>query len=227
MNKSAAIVGVAIAAISLSVGLVGCGKDSKTSTTSTSTTTSPTTTSAAATTSAQASGPAQTLEEYLQANNIQATVVTHGTPGAPAIDLPVPEGWSQLPESEDAPYGGISYDAPSDPASPVAFKARLSKLTGKIDTDKLLVASVGELKNQQGFDGGDGEKSTLSGFPAYQILGSYTKNGAQRVGAEKTAVIQGADGIYLLEIAGSGPEADAQAIQNATNVIDEKTTITP
>ena len=88
MNKSAAIVGVAIAAISLSVGLVGCGKDSKTSTTSTSTST--TTTSAAATTSAQASGPAQTLEEYLQANNIQATVVTHGTPGAPTIDLPVP-----------------------------------------------------------------------------------------------------------------------------------------
>lgn len=225
MKKSAVAMGVAIAAISLSVGLVGCGKDSKPSTTSTSTST--TTTSAAATTSAQASGPAQTLEEYLQANNIQATVVTHGTPGAPTIDLPVPEGWSQLPESEDAPYGGISYDAPSDPASPVAFKARLSKLTGKIDTDKLLVASVGELKNQQGFDGGDGEKSTLSGFPAYQILGSYTKNDAQRVGAEKTAVIQGADGIYLLEIAGSGPEADAQAIQNATNVIDEKTTITP
>ena len=223
--KPAVAMGVAIAAISLSVGLVGCGKDSKTSTTSTSTST--TTTSAAATTSAQASGPAQTLEEYLQANNIQATVVTHGTPGAPTIDLPVPEGWSQLPESEDAPYGGISYDAPSDPASPVAFKARLSKLTGKIDTDKLLVASVGELKNQQGFDGGDGEKSTLSGFPAYQILGSYTKNDAQRVGAEKTAVIQGADGIYLLEIAGNGPEADAQAIQNATNVIDEKTTITP
>src|SRR6185312_3574741 len=110
MRKSALAVGVAIATISLGVGLVGCGSDSKTSKESTSTSTSTSTTTSAkptTTTSAEASGPHETLDEYFKKNNIQETPITHNTPGAPVVDLPVPEGWSQLPESEDAPYGGI------------------------------------------------------------------------------------------------------------------------
>lgn len=227
MKTSAAAIGVAVAALSLTVGLVGCNKESKSSSTTTTTTTSTSTsTTTTTTTSTQASGTQVTLDDYFKKNNIQETVVHHDTPGAPVVDLPVPDGWTQLPESEDAPYGGIQLNSPSNPADPVKFEALLEKLTGNINTDELLPASVGDLKNQPDFDGGDGQKSTLSGFPAYQILGSYNKNGAQRIGAQKTVVIQGKDGVYLLLLVGRGPEADAQAIMDATNVIDEKTTIT-
>jgi Probable lipoprotein LpqN len=219
MKKTVASIGVAIVAISLGIGLVGCGKESKKTTTSTST--------SVATTSARASGPNETLGDYLKKNNIQETAVSHNTPGAPTINLPVPDGWTQLPESEDAPYGGMKLNAPTDPADPATFRFLLEKLTGNVNTDQLLAASVGDLKNQQDYDGSDGQKSTLGGFPAYQILGTYTKDGAKRVGAQKTVVIQGKDGIYLFVLRGRGLRADINMITDATNVIDEKTTITP
>jgi hypothetical protein len=221
MKKSVASIGVAIVAISLGIGLVGCGKESKKTTTSTSTSTS------VATTSVRASGPNETLGDYLKKNNIQETAVSHNTPGAPTINLPLPDGWTQLPESQDAPYGGIKLNAPTDPTDPATFRFLLEKLTGTVNTDQLLAASVGDLKNQQDYDGSDGQKGTLGGFPAYQILGTYTKDGAKRVGAQKTVVIQGKDGIYLLVIRGRGLRADMNTITDATNVIDEKTTITP
>lgn len=224
MKKSAGVLGVAIAAISLGVGLAGCGKEEKTS--STTTTTSPTTTTSTTTTSAQAAGPNQTLDEYLKQNNIQETLVSHDTPGAPVVDIPTPDGWTTLPESEDAPYGGFELNSPSDPADPVKFEFLLEKLTGNINTDELLRVSVGDLKNQPGFDGGDGATGTLNNQPAYQIGGSYTKDGQQRIGAQKSVVIPGKDGTYLLLIIGRGPDADAQAIMDATGWIDEKTTIT-
>ena len=227
MKKPAVTIGVALAAVSLGLGLVGCGKDSKSNDkTSTSTATSTSTSTSTATTSAQPSSFAS-FDDYLKANNIGETVVHHDTPGAPVVDLPVPAGWHQIPESEDAPYGGIVLDTPADPNDPADFRALLEKLSGDVNTDELLPASVSDLRNQQNFDGGQGEKSTLSGFPAFQVLGSYTKDGAQRIGAQKTVIIQGKDGIYLLALIGRGPEADADAIRNATAVIDEKTTITP
>ncbi|MFZ0834385.1 MAG: LpqN/LpqT family lipoprotein [Mycobacterium sp.] len=227
MKKPVATIGVALAAISLGLGLVGCGKDSKsddktTTSTSTSTSTSTTTT----TTSAQPSS-FESFDDYLKANKIGETIVHHDTPGAPVIDLPVPAGWSQLPESEDAPYGGIVLDAPADPNDPANFRALLEKLSGNFNTDELLAASVSDLRSQQNFDGGEGQKSTLGGYPAYQILGSYTKDGAQRIGAQKTVIIEGKDGMYLLALIGRGPEADSDAIRQATAVVDEKTTITP
>lgn len=222
MRKSVASIGVAIAAISLGIGLAGCGKESKTTSASTSASTS----TSVATTSARASGPNETLGDYFTKNNIQETPVGHNTPGAPTINLPVPDGWTQLPQSEDAPYGGIKLNAPTDQADPATFRFLLEKLTGNVNTDQLLAASVGDLKNQKDYDGSDGQKSTLGGFPAYQILGTYTKDGAKRVGAQKTVVIQGKDGIYLLLLRGRGLKGDMNAITDATNVLD-KTTITP
>jgi hypothetical protein len=228
MKMSAAAVGIAIAAISLGVGLVGCSSSSKTTTTSSSSTTSTSSTTAAPTsTSAQASGPNETIAEYIKQSNIQETTISHGTPGAPAIDLPTPDGWTQIPESTDAPYGGIVFSTPADPNDPPRIIAIVEKLTGNVDTDKLLSYAPGELKNLPGYDGGDGEKNTLSGFPAYQLGGNYTKNGTQRVIAQKMVVIQAKDGgIYVLQLKAEGPEPDKTPLMDATTQIDDKTIIT-
>ena len=201
-------------------------QSSKSSNTSTSTSTSTATTSAPST-SAQASGPNETIADYIKNNNIQETTITPGTPGAPTIDLPVPEGWTRIPEGADAQYFGIVFNTPTNPDDPPKIIATVEKLTGNVDTDKLLAVAPGEVKNLPGFNGGDCRKSTLSGHPACQIGGSYTKNGVPRVVAQKTVVIPREDGIYVLQVNAEGLQADADALNAAAGVIDEKTTITP
>jgi hypothetical protein len=228
MKKSAATVGVAIVAISLGVGLAGCGSHSKSTTASSSTSSATTTTTKATTsTSARASGPNQTIADYIKQNGIQETMVSHSTPGAPTIDLPVPDGWKVVPESSDAPYGGIVFNTPTDPNDPPKILAIVEKLTGNVDADKLLAVAPGEVKNLQGYSGGDGEKNMLSGFPAYQLGGDYTKDGTPRVVAQKTVVIQGKDGIYVLQLNAEGPQPDKNPLMDATTVIEDKTNITP
>ena len=223
MKKSAAI-GVGIAAISVTVGVVGCGKESKSSSTSSSTSTS-TSTSNPTSTSAQASAPNETIADYVKQNNIEETNISHSAAGAPAIDIPVPDDWIKVPESADGPYAGMVFDTPADPNDPPKITAVLHKLTGNVDTDRLLSYAPGDIKNLPGYDGGDGDKSTLSGFPAYQLGGNYTKNGAQRLIAQ-TVVIQTSDGIYVLQFNAEGPEPDKTPLMDATTVIDDKTTIT-
>ena len=223
--KKSATVGVAIAAITVGMGLVGCGKDSESSTTTTTTSTS-TTTTTTTTTSAQASGPHQTLGDYLKENNIQETTISPGTPGAPNVDLGMPDGWTAQPPSEDAPYGSIVSDTPSDPNDVPRIRAFFERLTGNVDTDKLLAASPGEVLNLPGYEGNQGEKNALAGYPAYQVGGEWTKDGVKRMAVQKVAVIQGADGTYLLLIAGDAPAADATALNDATAAIDQKTKIT-
>jgi len=229
MKKSAAAMGVAVAALSLGVGLAGCGSHSKsTATSSPSSTSSATTTKAATSTSAQASGPNETIADYIKQNNIQETTIHHDTPGAPTIDLPAPDGWHVVPESQDAPYGGFAFNTPTDTNDPPKILVIVEKLTGNADPDKLLSFASGEVKNLPGYNGDDGEKSSLGGYPAYQLGGDYTKDGTQRVVAQKTVVIPAKDGgIFVLQLNAEGPEPDKTPLMDATTAIDDKAKITP
>jgi transposase-like protein len=176
--------------------------------------------------SAQALGPNETVADYINKNNIQETTISHATPGAPTVDFPVPAGWTVIPEGAGAPYGGFVFNTPTNPGDPAKIIAIVEKLTGNVDTDKLWADSPGEVKNLPGYSGGHGHKSSLSGCPAYLIGGMYTKNGVTRMVAQKTVVIQGKDGIYVLQLNAEGPQADANALESATDVIDQKTKIT-
>jgi hypothetical protein len=222
---SIVVFGVALIGGMIIMAGVQSSESSNTST-STSTSTSTATTSAPPA-FAPASGPNETIGDYIKKNNIQETTITHGTPGAPKIDLAVPVGWTWIPEGADAPYGGIVFNTPTDPKDPPKIIAIVAKLTGYVDTDKLLAVAPGEVKNLPGYNGGDGRKSTLSGHPAYQIAGSYTENGVTRMVAQKTVVIQSKDGVYVLQLKAEGPQGDANALNDVTGVIDQQTTITP
>lgn len=232
LTRTPAISGwfVAVAVVVFGVALVGAlitvsaVHSSRSSNTSTSTST-PTTSAPSA--FAPASGPNETIGDYIRKNNIQVTMISRGTAGTPKIDIPVPLGWTEIHESADAPYGGLIFTAPSDPKDPPKIIAILAKLTGGVDADRLLAVAPGEVKNLPGYHGGDGENSTLSGRPAYQIAGSYTKNGVTRMVAHKTVVIQSTDAVYVLQLKAEGPRADAGALNDVTGVIDQQTTITP
>ena len=232
MKASTAAASIAIAVVFVSVGLAGCGSDSKSSSSSTSsaasTSTKSSTSAAAPSTSAQASGPNQTISDYISQNGIQQKVIHHADPGSPSINLLVPDGWNKVDESEDAPYGGIVFATPANPQDPPMMAAKLSLLTGNVDPQQLLALAHGKIKNAKGFQGGEPQSSTVSNFPATQIAGTFEDDqGTPRQIMEKTVVFPGGGGTYLFQIIGQSSQAEGGVLKDAANAIDEQLTITP
>jgi hypothetical protein len=222
---------IAIAAIALGLGLTGCGSDTKSepaTSAETTTTTTTTTTEAAPTTSAQASGPNPTIVDYIRDNSIVEAPVKRGDPGSPTIDLPFPPGWEDAgAKTPEWAYGAIISTDPAFAAEPPTIIALVSKLTGNVEPAKVLEFASGEIRNLPGYEGAEaGSPSELGGFEATQIGGMYTKDGVKRAIAQKTVVIPGQDGLYVLQINADGREDQMGALMDATSAIDEQTTIT-
>src|SRR5258708_10100353 len=232
--------GAGAVAAALAVVLSGCGSDTKTApstSTSASKTTSATTSAKAAPSSkpkvsprqGDSSGPNPTIASYIQQNNIQETPVKMGDPASPTIDLPVPDGWE--PAGEDTPdwaYGAIVYTGPEGAEYTPSIVALLSKLTGNVDPQKIIDLAPGELQNLPGWKASnEGLVSTLGQYPAFQLGGTWTQDGQTKIVAQKTVVIPGNDGVYVLQLNAEGLEDQGEIVGSATNVIDEQTKITP
>jgi hypothetical protein len=236
--KRTTLTGIAAISAAFAIVLSGCGSDSKTapSTSSeTSKTTSSKTTKAAPSTKPRvaprdedAAGPNPTIATYIQQNNIQETPVKRDDPGSPTIDLPVPEGWE--PAGEDTPewaYGAIIYTGPEAGEYTPSIVALVSKLTGNVDPQKVIDLAPGELNNLPGWKPlNEGSTSTLGEYPAYQLGGTWVQDGQTKVVAQKTVVIPGSDGLYVLQLNADGLEDQIDLIGAATDVIDSQTKIT-
>lgn len=236
--RSTAISGAAAIAAALAVVLSGCGSDTKTEpSTSASKTTSTTMSAKAAPSSTpkvaprdeDAAGPNPTIASYIKDNNIQEAPVKRGDPGSPTIDLPVPDGWE--PAGTDTPewaYGAIVYNGPDAGKYTPSIVALVSKLTGNVDPQKIIDLAPGELNNLPGWSAmNEGDVSTLGQYPAYQLGGTWTQDGQTKIVAQKTVVIPGSDGLYVLQLNADGLENQKEIIGAATDVIDSQTTITP
>jgi Probable lipoprotein LpqN len=222
--------GIAIAAVALGLGLAGCGSDEKSDEKKTEATTAKETTSAAApTTSAQAAGPNKTIVDYIKENGIVEAPVKRGDPGTPQVNLPIPPGWEDAgPRAPQWAWGQIIFIDPALADNPPSITALMSKLTGPVEPAKIIEFAPGEIKNLPGYEGAEaGSPSTLGGFDATQIGGTYTKDGVKRVIAQKTVAIPGQDGLYVLQINADGREDQLNPLMDATAVIDEQTKITP
>ena len=124
-------------------------------------------------------------------NHITETPVHTGDPGSPTISLPMPPGW-QVANDTTPSYGSIVLAQPANPSDPPTISALVSKLTGDVDPAKIIQYAPGELQNLPGYQAsGDGTASTLGGFQAWQISGSYVRDGKKRAVAQKTVVIPG------------------------------------
>jgi hypothetical protein len=235
--RRTAITGAAALAAALALVLSGCGSDTKTEpSTSESETTTTTTTAEAATTTAKvaprdedAAGPNPTIASYIKENNIQETPVKRGDPGSPTIDLPIPPGWE--PAGENTPewaYGAIIYTGPEAAEYSPSIVALVSKLTGNVDPQQIIDLAPGELQNLPGFEASnEGQNSTLGNYPAYQLGGTWESEGQRKIVAQKTVVIPGADGLYVLQLNADGLEDQNDIVNAATEVIDAETKITP
>ncbi len=242
--KTSAIAGVAAIATTLALILSGCGSDTKTTEgsakTSAETESSETSTSksASATTKPKVaprdevtdgSGPNETIASYIQANDIQETPIKRDDPGSPTIDLPFPDGWEDA--GSDTPewaYGAIVYTGPEAAEYTPSIVALVSKLTGNVDPQRIIDLAGGELQNLPDYEGwNDGAVSTLGEFPAFQLGGTWVQDGVTKIVAQKTVVIPGADGLYVLQLNADGLEDQADIVSAATDVIDSDTVITP
>jgi uncharacterized protein YceK len=223
---------IAISAIAIGIGLSGCGSDTKSEPSTskqTSAASSTTTSKAAPTSAASAAGPNKTIVDYIKENGIVESPVHRGDPGSPTIDLPFPPGWEDAGNrTPEWAYAAIVATDPAMAQDPPTIIALVSKLTGNVDPAKILEYAQGEIKNLPGYDGAtEGSPSTLGGFDATQIGGTYTKDGVKRAIAQKTVVIPGQDALFVLQLNADGTEDQMGALMDATGVIDKQTTITP
>lgn len=223
-----------IATVALSFALVGCGSSGKTEEKTETSKTSATTTSESTKTSTKAApttpaetGAHRTIQDYVKENNIQETTIRHGDPG-PSVDLPVPDGWEVKTDLPEAPYGAIVYSDSAVPTNPPRILAIFEKLTGNVDPAQILALAPGELQNIPGYDGPtEGTADTLGGYDAVQLGGGYEVDGKKGMIAQKTVVIPGQDGLYVLQLNAYSDESEANILMDATDAVDKQTTITP
>jgi hypothetical protein len=237
--RRTASTGLVAAAVALSVVLAGCGSDTKTTTASgsTSTTGATPTSSKTATptpkvaprTQQNTAGPNPTISTYIQQNGIVETPVKRGDPGSPQINLPFPDGWQNAgTDTPDWAYGAIVYTGPEAAEYTPSIVAIVSKLTGNVDPQKIIDLAPGELNNLPGYKAmNDGAVSTLGDYPAYQLGGTWVQDGQTKIVAQKTVVIPGSDGVYVLQLNADGLQKQGDIVSAADEVIDAQTTITP
>ena len=70
------------------------------------------------------------------------------------------------------------------------------------------------------------ENVKMSGFDANQSEGTYTYNGVPRVVAQKTIVIPGKDGLFVLQLNADARQSEKDVVIEAAKIIDEQTKIT-
>jgi hypothetical protein len=104
--------------------------------------------------------------------------------------------------------------------------ATVSKLVGNVDQQKLLDLAAGELNNLPGFKAmGDSSTTTFANFAASQLGGTWTQGGQTKAIAQKTVVIPGSGGVYLLRLSADCLDNEIDQALPATITIDEKATI--
>lgn len=227
---------IAVTVVVLGVALAGCGSKTVSGTATEATGTDGTSETSSAPTKTKAEGTGTptaghqyTIVDYIRDNNITETPVHRGDPGTPTLDLPIPEGWADATSSApEWAWGAIVSTDPAFEADPPSIIALMSKLTGDVDPAKILEYAPNEIRNLPGYENqGDGSAGQLSGFDAYQIGGTYVKDCATRLIAQKTVVIPGSDGLFVLQFNADGTEDQMGPLMDATSAIDNQTVITP
>ncbi|CAN5595220.1 LpqN/LpqT family lipoprotein [soil metagenome] len=219
MKRLTAAIGAGTAILALSVGLVGCGSDDKTTASSSA--------ASSGTESPAASAPHKTIADYIAENKIKQTVIKRGDPG-PNIIVPMPADWQPLESAlPEGTYGAIFYTKSAVPNNPPRVLALLSKLTGDVDPADILKFAPGELNNLPGYAGNtEGEPSKVSGFDAVQLGGPYLDKAKKGMIAQQTVVIPVAGVVYVLQLNAISDESEGPILNDAMKAISEQTKIT-
>ncbi|WP_188490830.1 LpqN/LpqT family lipoprotein [Williamsia phyllosphaerae] len=229
IGSATVVVGAALTLV-----LAGCSSSSDSASESSTSASAPSSTSSAAAPSTgeltprsvDATGANMTIADYIKQNNITETPIKMGDTAAPAIDLPIPEGWTPAGgKTPDYAYAAIEYTGPDASSASYTpnFVALLSRLEGDVDPQKLIDLAPGEVKNLKDADIVDQRTTTLSGYPAYDIAATYDLEGTEALSAQKTVVIPGDGVMYILQLNGTSDQAQAEILGAAAKAIDAAT----
>lgn len=232
MKKMSLAVGVSV--LTLGVALAGCSATKTEATKDETATETSAEAGAAASSSGLAvpdlpTGPNKTIADYVAENKIVESAVTKGEPGSPTFNFAMPPDWKAAgPRKPEWAYGAIIYDKAEDPADPPFITAIVSKLTGDVESAKVLEYAPGMLQNLPGYEqDGDVEKIKLGDFDAIQFQGSYLQENVRRYIAQETVVIPGKDGaLFVLQLNADAPEGQQQVVLDAAKVLNADSTIT-
>lgn len=232
MKKMSLAVGVSV--LTLGVALAGCSATKTEATKDETATETSAEAGAAASSSGLAApdlptGPNKTIADYVAENKIVESAVTKGEPGSPTFNFAMPPDWKAAgPRKPEWAYGAIIYDKAEDPADPPFITAIVSKLTGDVESAKVLEYAPGMLQNLPGYEqDGDVEKIKLGDFDAIQFQGSYLQENVRRYIAQETVVIPGKDGaLFVLQLNADAPEGQQQVVLDAAKVLNADSTIT-
>ncbi|MBV9091466.1 MAG: LpqN/LpqT family lipoprotein [Mycobacteriaceae bacterium] len=217
---------VAVVAVVLSFGLLGCS--SKPGSNPPKTSAGPTRAAAKLTPrTGSAPGPHPTIATYIQDNGITETPVHRGDPGAPTINLALPPGWADAgQDTPDWAYDAIVFDGPQAQDYSSSIVAVVSKLTGNVDPQQIIDRAPGELENLNDYQPTTpGSTAMLGGFPAYRLGGTWVQDGRTKVVAQQTVVIPGNGGVYVLQLDADGLQNQRDVVSAATGIVDQQTTI--
>lgn len=172
-------------------------------------------------------GRLYTIADYIRDNKLVEAPVHRGDPGAPVLTLPTPPGWVDAgPRTLPRAYSAIIFDAAPPPDQP-SVVAIMSKLSGNVDASKILEYAPNALKNLPAFRiNGTVSTSTVAGFDAVQVGGTYLKDGTRRAIIQQTVAVNSPTGLYGLQLTGDALDREFAVLADVFRVIGEQTTIT-
>ncbi|OBF50600.1 LpqN/LpqT family lipoprotein [Mycolicibacterium monacense] len=220
-----------VAAVVSVVAVSGSDDDTSpspaTTTTTTRSRTAPTTTRPTAT-SARPNRSAYTIADYIRDNRIVEVPIRRETPDAPVVTLPIPPGWSDAgPRAPSWAYSAMVFDGLPANVDPPTVISLMSRLSGDVDPARIFEYAPNELKTLPAARTGIAGPIKLSGYDAVQVEGTYERDGRPRATWQKTAVVDTADGLFILQVNGDAPAAESRLITDVGAVIDQQTTIAP
>jgi hypothetical protein len=112
-------------------------------------------------------------------------------------------------------------------ADPPNVITLVSKLTGN-GVDRVLAYAPGELRNMTDFQGDGGTTKKVSGFNAWQLGGTFTRqDGVKRAIVQTTVVFPAPDGVFIMQNNADGVADQLGLLKDAMQIVDDQTTITP
>jgi Probable lipoprotein LpqN len=112
----------------------------------------------------------------------------------------------------------------ADPPNIITLVSRLAG-TG---TDRALAYAPGELRNMTDFEGDAGTTIKVSGFNAWQLGGTFTReDGVKRAIVQTTVEIPAPDGVFIMQSNADGTPEQLGLLRDTMRIVDEQTTITP
>ncbi|GAB4589043.1 LpqN/LpqT family lipoprotein [Nocardia sp. IFM 10818] len=117
-------------------------------------------------------GSLPSLAEYLAAAGVQVAAVEAGTPGAPVISMPVPEGWQEVPAAAFPGAYGVWATAPEGGWADNAVLL-LGKLSETVNAVELLECGFTDARRLPEWRDIDTDSGEFAGYPSSAITGTY------------------------------------------------------